>query len=662
VSTTDVPRTYADAEQKLAANLPGYEVRPQQQKLAAAVERALADGTHLIAEAGCGTGKSFATAIPAILAGKRVAISTATKALQDQIAAKDMPFLAEHLGVPFNYALLKGRSNYLCKAQLLSDDAGSVANLPAIMQRDADGTGVDFDGTREELGVEVTDIEWSKLTISSDDCPGKKKCPFGATCHAETAKRNALQANVVIVNHALLMTEMKLQMATDGMATMLGPVDAVIVDEAHELEEYALSMFSSRITEIGLRKFATEVRNWVRENNLDDAIVDQGDEVMAAVNQLWAILEPGRVRPATILENEAEWGNLAIGLQAYAKLITEADLGNVPDFAYERAATRKQALAQRATRISGQVVDMVIASGSELVRWVEEETNRRKDGKFLVLKSAPIDISSILRATLFEIPTVLVSATIQVDGSFEYVAGRLGVDEYDSLDVGTPFDFETQARLYVPRELPIPSGATRNQWEALAAERTRELVLASKGRALLLFTSTKQMKDVYETIAHRLPYTTLMQGQAPNKQLAEQFKSETDSVLFATRSFFTGVDFGGETLSLVVIDKLPFPVPTEPITEARCEVIRARGGDDFKDYTIPVMSLILAQGFGRLIRTKGDAGVVAILDPRLVTKGYGSKIIRSLPDARKVEQLSDVEAFFAELEAAAELRASEVEV
>ncbi len=646
--------SYADAEARLAETLPGYESRPQQQALALAVEAALANGTHLIAEAGCGTGKSFATAIPAILAGKRVVISTATKALQDQVASKDLPFLQENLGVSFDYALLKGRSNYVCKAQLLSDDAATAVALPKVIKRVEAEKEQPFDGTREDLGFDVQDSDWWKLTISSDDCPGKKKCPYGEECYAERAKAHARVANVVIVNHALLTMECKVQLTSEGYATMLGDYDAVIVDEAHELEEYAMGTFGARITEMGLRKLVTEIRNWVRENDLDDAIVEAGDQVMVGVNGVWAILEEGRLRPATILENQDEWATLAISLKRLVDEIAAVDLGRVPEFKYEKAKSRKEQLLQRADRVAGTVVDIVVAEGHQLVRWVESETLRRGD-KILVVKSAPVDVSPMLRATLFTKPTTLVSATLQVDGSFDFVAKRLGCDEYDSLNVGTPFDFERQARLYIPRELPVPSGQTRQQWEALATQRTYELVLASKGRALLLFTSSRQMKECYEAIAERLPFTTLMQGQAPNKVLAERFKEETSSVLFATRSFFTGVDFGGETLSLVVIDKMPFPVPTEPVNEARCEAIVAAGGNDFADYTVPVMSLVLAQGFGRLIRTKSDAGVVAILDPRMVTKGYGSRIVRSLPDAPKVESLAEVERFFADLDGQREL-------
>jgi ATP-dependent DNA helicase DinG len=273
-----------------------------------------------------------------------------------------------------------------------------------------------------------------------------------------------------------------------------------------------------------------------------------------------------------------------------------------------------------------------------MVRWVEVERSKR-GREFLVIKTAPIDLAPILRENLFGVvPTVLVSATLSVGNEFGYIAGRLGVDTYRSLDVGTPFDYETQARLYVPgRNWPDP-GKERTAWESYAIEAMHDMVTQAGGGALLLFTSNAAMRKAHRALESRLPFDCLMQGTKANRKLAEEFTSDPNSVLFATRSFFTGVDFQGDTCRLVIIDKLPFPVPSDPIVEARCENIKARGGNDFQEYTIPVMVLTLKQGVGRLIRHRNDRGVMAILDPRLTTKGYGTKILQALPEATRTEQ------------------------
>jgi ATP-dependent DNA helicase DinG len=298
---------------------------------------------------------------------------------------------------------------------------------------------------------------------------------------------------------------------------------------------------------------------------------------------------------------------------------------------------------------------MVLAVDSTLVRWIETEINVRRKTETVTLKSAPLDLGAILYDAIWQHvdAAVLVSATLAVDGGFEHHGKRLGVPSgFESLNVGTPFDFTTQARLYVPRHIPAPDANGRAAWNAMSVNEIKELVLASKGRALVLFTSIAQMKTAYDILVRTVPYTVLMQGHGglSNKELAARFKEEEDSVLLGTKSFFTGVDLAGDTCSLVIIDKLPFPVPTEPLVSAQTDLIEERGGNSFADFTIPEMVLPLQQGFGRLIRTKRDKGVVAILDPRLVTKGYGKRIIRSLPNSPVVSSLDDVKAFFAEID------------
>lgn len=646
---SDQPRTFEQAEAHLAAALPGYESRPQQQLLARSIERAIATRTHLLAEAGTGTGKSLGYLIPAILSGKRVIVSTATKALQDQIAHKDAPFLAEHLGYPFTFALLKGRSNYLCLNKVEGLDAAEVPSLPQIrarLVRASEHPEETFHGQREELGFEITDREWMQIAADTEDCQAFD-CKDNKQCYAQRAKERAMASDLVVVNHALYLTDLMVKEATGGFASLIGEHEIVIFDEAHEIEEYAGKSLGSTFKEGGVRGLMTEVRNFGRrytpdhEEMLNAAVA----EVLTSMTALWSRLEPGRIRQATLLEAGEEFVGFANSLfDLMDALATKGLLESVPSAEIERVKAKHDRLRRRTASLTNRFHQIVTASFEDLVRWVERE------GDKTVLKSAPVDVAPYLRDNLFgrsDVTAILASATLSVGGKFDYMATRLGIDTFDGVDVGTPFDYAKQAALYVPVSLPDP-GKERAAWSNMAMQEMYDLVKTSGGRALLLFTSNKDMREAYETLAPRLPYTCLMQGQAANKVLAERFAEETSSVLFATRSFMTGVDFQGETCSLVIVNKMPFPVPTEPLTEARTDAIKNRGGNDFSEYTIPVMTLVLKQAFGRLIRHRNDSGVVAILDPRLQTKAYGKGIVRSLPESPLVTTFGEVENFFAE--------------
>lgn len=672
METTQLPTTFAEAEAVLAEKLPGYESRPQQQRLAQEVEACLAQDslqgspTHLVAQAGCGTGKSLGYLIPAILSGKRVVIATATKALQDQIATKDLPFLEENLGVPFTWAVVKGRSNYACLAELRGDEADAQPNIDEIRAQVEEILAEQMNaiGPKDEVPVtlkprmgerdDLPEMEhkvWAKITVSGEDCPGRSNCPMGESCFAERAKELGKAANIVVVNHALLFTDLFLKEVTGGVASMLGEYDFVVFDEAHEAEEYAKNMLGTQFTEAGLRQLATEVRNFARKWDNGEAAEDAAGQLGAATQQLWSVLEPGkRVRGATVAEHEAEWENLAIALSVLVESLSKVSLDMVPDASYPKVYQRKTTLLNRARNARDRAVDIIVDAATtevkdNLVTWIEEETTRRGD-KRKVIKSAPVDVSATLRDWLFEkTPAILVSATILVDGKPDYVVGRLGVTDHSYIDVGTPFDFQAQARLFLDRSLPDP-GKEREVWEVVSVEKMLELVLASEGRALLLFTGTKQMKRAFEQLKDRIPQECKVQGGGMNnRDLGEWFKTNHDSVLFATRSFMTGFDVQGQSLSLVVIDKLPFPVPTEPMVEATCEQIEADGGNSFRDYTTPVMSLVLQQAHGRLIRHRNDKGVVAILDPRMETKAYGKTILRSLPASPKISTVTEVADF-----------------
>lgn len=651
--------TFAEAEERLAQTLPGYESRPQQQALARAVEQAFIDNakvgkepgeipTHLIAQAGCGTGKSLGYGIPSILLGRRVIVSVTTKALQDQLSEKDIPFLQENLGVDFRWAVLKGRSNYFCPERALdiADECEPGIVAAMIQASKADG----FIGERDSFDFEISDKTWAKVHADSDEC-SSRNCSQAATCFAQRARARAAEATLVIVNHALFFTDLQIRELTDGYVTMLGEYDFVVFDEAHEVESVATDSLGATITEQSFVSLVTEVRNFA-ERYADDADVvsESHPQLLGAAKVLFERLETGRLRMASVLKIQNEFVAINEAMRAFRKGVLAIKLEGVDGSVYTRLKQRRDSLLKRTDNLAQKIEAIIAADFAEVVRWVEEE-RRQFRGEWTtrkVLRSAPIDVGPYLRALLFsQTPTILTSATLEVKGDFDYIAGRLGIDDFSGLDVGTPFDFGTQALTYVPRHLPEPKGDQVRNWETQVVEEIIDLCKASDGRALILFTSTKHMREAYEACHHRMPYNVFMQGQMPQKRLIEEFKSDTHSVLFATRSYFTGVDVQGDSLSLVAIAKMPFPVPTEPMTEARCEIIKANGGNDFSDYTIPVMSLILQQGYGRAIRHRNDRAVVAILDPRLVTKGYGKQILKDLPPAPLATNIEEVQAFFA---------------
>lgn len=628
---TNTPTTFAEAQEVLARALPGYERRTQQEALASAIEKAIANGTHLLAEAGTGTGKSLGYLIPAVLSGRRVVIATATKALQDQLWQKDIPFLQEHL-TSFSAALLKGRSNYLCVNRFLSTDPSEIPSYQAIhgvIFRENGELNTDIAGERTDF-PEMENWEWMKVAGSPDDCRAYG-CNDNYQCYAQVAKAKAAASMVVVVNHAFYMTDLYIGEVTGGAVSLLGPHDILIVDEAHELEEYATSSLSTTFREVGMRQLSSEVMNLSHRYNLG---IDTR-ELDRAVGELWAVLSEGRIGPDKMLEmgdQVVAVANALIDLKESLKATRLTDEGGKD----------KARVSNRLRSMTDRFVEFVQAPFNEVVRYVEVERKQRQTQ--LVIKAVPISVAKYLREHLFGSghPTsILVSATMKTGDSMDYIAGRLGIDEYDTLDVGTPFDYSTQALTYIPESLPDP-GKERAAWSAMAQTEIYDLLRASEGRAFVLFTSYREMEDAFEVLQGRLPYEMFMQGQAPNQVLVEKFKATPNSVLFGTRSFMTGVDIPGDDLKLVIINKLPFPVPTEPVTEARCEVIEANGGSPFGHYTIPVMTLILKQAYGRLIRTKTDTGVVAILDPRLLTKGYGKGILRSLPDAPVVTEFAGV--------------------
>lgn len=655
VTNQAIPTNYTEAMVRLKSRVSTMEDRPQQDSAARAIEKAIEDGSILVCQAGTGVGKSNAGLIPAITSGQRVVYATATKVLQSQIVDKDLPFLQEHLGIDFTFASLKGWASYICHAALAEfDDAAVRQALLDELEADPDHI-----GDRESFAVELDNRQWMNLSISSDECPGRRSCPFGEVCRPQAARDRILTADVAVVNHSVLATDALVQASTEGGFSLIGPADVLIVDEAHELEEFISSVMGEQFTEGSIRHLDGLFRTFCRKvdlGSLNDTADAAADELASAGREFFAGIAVGRLLHRDVVEQQELFVRL---LQAYSGvwqiLTSEEAREGTNRLADMTDKNRVRAGRERMTKTVLKKIEalkgMLLQPDHELVRYVEEtwKTFRGRRESVKVLKSTPVSVAPWCREYLWPLygTSILISATILVDGSSSYIASRLGLDHHISMDAGTPFDYQRQAVLFVPTGLAEPSGSTRSRWENMAPEMMLDLVKSSGGGALLLFTSNKQLQQAWDAIADRIPFECRRQGDESNQKLMTWFREERDGVLFATRSFFTGASFEGDTCRLVVIDKLPFPVPTEPVFEARCEEIKRRGGNDFAELTIPMMTLPLQQGAGRLIRTKRDRGVVAILDPRLKSKGYGAKIVRSLPPMRQSSSLDEVANFFA---------------
>ncbi len=622
---------------RLGASLPGFEPRAEQLALARAVAAALSGGGHLVAEAGTGTGKSLAYLLPALESGKRVVVATATKALQDQLLSKDVPAAEAALGRSVDCALLKGRENYLCRRSLdglalLGGSAGALLRSQddaAEFEQLRDWIETTTSGDRAELPFEPSPSLWAELAVGGDRCLGRK-CAARAACFSERARGRAAEAELVVTNHALYLADLALRARGAGReAGVLPEHDAVVFDEAHRLEDAAASWLGGRVSVTGLRRLARDVERAARERDetppehLLDEIERAGSDVMAAVDP-----ERGR-RRLTAADVDRALDHVA-ALSASLARLAEVLAGR---------SDEADALARRALA-AAEDVERSFDLDPERVAWAEPGA----------VSWAPVDIARTLRELLWdrEVTAILVSATLQVaaDGGahgLAFARHRLGLDDADELVVGSPFHYREQALVYVPARLP--EQRARDYYQRLAAE-VLELCRLSRGRALVLTTSYRALEELAQRVVPELPYTVLCQGDAPRERLLERFRDEVDSVLIATATFWQGVDVPGESLSLLVIDKLPFAPPDDPLVQARCERITAEGGDWFSEYSVPSAILQLRQGFGRLIRSHADRGVVAILDSRLRTRPYGRRFLESLPPCPVVSDLAVVESFF----------------
>lgn len=619
------------------ANLvPGFAAREQQQEMATRVADALEKGDHLIAEAGTGTGKTFAYLVPALVSQSKVLISTGTKNLQDQLFHKDLPIVLKALAVPASVAILKGRANYLCLHRLdLAEHEGrfrtpemarSVIDIREWSAQTKSGD------TAEMSSISEDDLIWLSVTSTSDNCLGSD-CDYFDSCYLIEARRKAQAADIVVINHHLLFADMVLR--EDGFAELLPEADAIIVDEAHQLPEVASSFFGEALS----------------GNQILELARDSESEYLSEVNE-----DPNFVRIASVLQKltkdlrlafgveqrRADWQSIAVNNKEFTKALLAvsgqleklqqqltplAERSKGLESCYERCVE----LRSRFTRLTTDVPD-------DYIHWFE--THRRS----FTLHITPFDISEIFHSQMnaMKVAWMFTSATLTVANSFDHYKQRLGIETTNTAIWDSPFDYAKQAVMYVPESLPDPTTAEYNE---AVIDKALPIIDACQGGVFFLFTSHKALQQAAEILDKELDVPLLVQGDKPRDVLLSEFRHHGNAVLLGTSSFWEGVDVRGEALTCVIIDKLPFASPGDPVLKARIDTMRKQGGNPFMDFQLPNAVITLKQGAGRLIRDINDRGVLMLCDPRLITKSYGKIFIDSLPAMMKTRNQQKVQGF-----------------
>lgn len=622
----------------LASVHKGYEYRPTQLEMAEAVAAALGERRHLLVEAGTGTGKTLAYLFPALSSGRRVLISTGTRNLQEQLAAKDVPLLQAALGRPIRAVTMKGRQNYACRQKLIefsrqpallaADDHWAFERIHAWVETTATGDQAELAFLPENSPL------WTRVNARRETCTGSK-CPQFDACFLTTLRQNAAAADLVIVNHHLFFADLALK--RQGLEGVLPPYEAVILDEAHEVEPIAGQYFRVAVTSHQIEDLARDGLTVLRLKGLADENLELRLQRLQRTGlELFAHLapEPGRQpcddREAFARRHAEPYGAFVHALQTF-----ESGLDNLSERPEE-----VRALARRAAELRTRLQYLVESDDRGAVFWTERR------GRHIALQAEPLDVGTLLDEVLFSAldTVVLTSATLTVDDSFAFARGRLGLRHARECLLASPFAFDRQAVFYIAEHLPDPREA---DYLPRAVDEIEALLTCSQGRAFVLCTSTEQMRRLHERLVPRLPFPLLLQGGEPRHLLLERFRHTPNAVLFATASFWQGVDVQGEQLSCVIVDRLPFASPADPVVAARIRALREQGARAFADYQVPEAVLALKQGLGRLIRSARDRGVVALLDSRILRKSYGRRFLRSLPEFAGATRLEDVRAFFA---------------
>lgn len=626
----------------LAQALGNYEYRPGQWEMAQAVERALAERRHLLVEAGTGTGKTLAYLAPVLASGRRVLISTGTKNLQDQLLLKDIPLLARALERPIQAVALKGRNNYACRAKIEDlERQPALLSLPELDRyREIRGWAAETtSGDRAEL-PELPEVSplWERLNARRESCTGGK-CRYFDACFLTAARQRAMEADLVVVNHHLFFADLAIK--SRDLPGVLPPYEAVVLDEAHELEDIAGQYFGVGLSNLQLQDLAgdgagiakylqataggAENRDWLTP--LQHA-AEAGGQLLGALGAGEG-RAPWRDRESFVAAHRTAYDRLRHGLAAAEAAIE----------ALRPATEELEALRRRIADARQRTEYLFAGEAPEVVYWHERR------GRGIYLQATPVSVANLLAERLFAATdtVILTSATLAIEGQFDYVRDRLGMPHGGERVVESSFDYSRQALLYLPEDLPDPRAP---EFAAAAAEEIAAVLDCSRGRTFVLATSHEQMRELHRRLSARLPFPVLLQGEAPRHILLERFRATPGAVLFATSSFWQGVDVQGEQLSCVIVDKLPFAAPTDPVLEARITALKAEGRNAFRELQLPQAVLALKQGFGRLIRSASDRGVLVLLDGRVLRQGYGAVFLDSLPPYRRTRRLAEVRAFF----------------
>lgn len=622
----------------LAKVIPGYLPRAAQVEMASAVREAIESGKHCIAEAGTGTGKTFAYLVPAILSGKRILVSTGTKNLQDQLFNKDLPLIRKALSIPFNAALLKGRGNYLCLYRLQNaaegdigfsrEDAAALHKISRWAKRTHTGDIAEMDEVEEGAPI------WHQAISNVDNCLGQD-CPVYGDCFLAKARKKAQEAEVLVVNHHLLCADWSIR--DIGFGELLPDPDVVIIDEAHQLADTASDFLG---VSLGARQL-NDLANDTKAEFYKDA-PDMPD-LRAAYEALEYAVKDLRLDMGLDLQ-KGDWRELERNAKAMAGLQNLAEKLRALTRQLELASVRGKGLEscfKRAQEFEQRLQSICDDNSGKWIRWYETYKTS------FTLNRTPLDIAAEFQAFMrrHDAVWIFTSATLSVAGNFAHFAHGLGLTDASSQSWESPFDFAHQALFYHPRDLPQPDAP---DFVERILDFAVPVLQASRGRAFFLFTSHGALRKAAGLLEQRIDYPLLVQGSRPKGALLDEFKRHGNAVLLGTSSFWEGVDVKGEALSCVIIDKLPFAAPGDPVLKARLDAMRAQGRNPFIDYQIPAAVIALKQGVGRLIRDVHDRGVFLLCDPRLLKRSYGRLFLDSVPPMRRTRVIEDVQAFFAE--------------